>query len=236
MIHAGICEDEKVYSDRIAEIVNKFLAAENEMVEMDFFTDGNLLLQSIGEGKKYDLLFLDLQLENSDGMETAAKIREMDQHTVLIFVTGMENRAVEGYAVEALDYVVKSQLEHRLETALQRFLKRRRENALYLETVEGETVILSYKEILWVESENRGTRIVTGTQAYSSSLPIGKITEKLPGELFQEIHKSVYARIDGIKRISTDQVIMCNNTQLPLSRRKRKEVMKRVLEAVKGRM
>lgn len=236
MLSIGICEDEKIYSDRVAELVTETLAAEQEEAELDFYSDGKPLLEKMRAGKVFDLLLLDLQLENSDGMEIAAAIRELDQQVPLIFVTGMENRAVEGYAVEAMDYVVKSQLNQRLGAALQRFLKKRRDNSLALDTVEGETVILSYSDVLWVESENRGVKVVTGSRSYSSSQPVGKITAKLPQEEYIEIHKSVYVRIDGIKRIGTDQVIMKNDAQLPLSRRKRKEVMTSVLEAVKGRM
>lgn len=232
----GICEDEKVYSERISQIVKQFFQNAQESVELDLYADGEPLLKRIENGVHYDLILLDLQLEKSDGMEVAEKIRCLERSVSLIFVTGMEDRAVEGYAVDALDYVVKNRLEQRLEAALQRYLKKRGERFLLMGTFDGEMVVLPFSEILWAESENRGTKVVTAERQYSTSLPISKINCQLPPEDFIEIHKAVFVRTDAIKRITADQVVMSNEVQLPLSRRKRKEVMKRVLEAVKGRM
>ena len=233
----GICEDEEVYRKLVSEKVSAFFQRLGETPVLDVFSDGVPLLQAMREGLRYDLLLLDLQLEKSDGMEIAEQVREMDQRVPIIFVTGMENRAVEGYGVSALDYVVKSQLDQRLEKALGRFWKKRQEASLLFETSEGEAVILSFQSILWIESENRGVKIVTAEKEYhNSSLSVGKIVEKLPMEVFVEIHKSVYVQIEEIRRIGADNVIMSNNVSLPMSRRKRKEVMGKVLKTMKGRM
>ena len=233
----GICEDEEIYRKLVSERVSAFFQDLGETPALDVFSDGAPLLQAMREGLRYDLLLLDLQLEKSDGMEIAEQVREMDLEVPIIFVTGMENRAVEGYGVSALDYVVKSQLDQRLEKALGRFWKKRREASLLFETSEGETVVLSFQNILWIESENRGVKIVTAEKEYhNSSLSVGKIVEKLPMEVFVEIHKSVYVQIEEIRRIGADNVIMSNNVSLPMSRRKRKEVMGKVLKTMKGRM
>ena len=233
----GICEDEEVYRKLVSEKVSAFFQRLGETSVLDVFSDGAPLLQAMRDGLRHDLLLLDLQLEKSDGMEIAEQVREMDQRVPIIFVTGMESRAVEGYGVAALDYVVKSQLDQRLEKALGRFWKKRQEASLLFETSEGEAVILSFQSILWVESENRGVKIVTAEREYHNpSLSVGKIVEKLPTEIFVEIHKSVYVRIEEIRRIGADNVIMSNNVSLPMSRRKRKEVMGKVLKTMKGKM
>lgn len=233
----GICEDEEIYKKLVSERVSAYFQGLGETPALDVFSDGAPFLQAMREGLRYDLLLLDLQLEKSDGMEIAEQVREMDQRVPIIFVTGMESRAVEGYGVAALDYVVKSQMDQRLEKALERFWKKRQEASLLFETSEGEAVILSFQSILWVESENRGVKIVTAEREYHNpSLSVGKIVEKLPTEIFVEIHKSVYVRIEEIRRIGADNVIMSNNVSLPMSRRKRKEVMGKVLKTMKGRM
>lgn len=235
-LRIGICEDEKIYSDRIVSALKGFFHKEQEVLRLEVYQDGNQLLKKMSSGAVYDLLLMDLQLENSDGIEIAGKIRNIDPQIPLIIVTGMEERVLEGYGVDALDYVLKSNLEQRLEAALQRFLKKRRESSLLFHDGEGQLVILRTSEVLWVESERRGTRIVTCKMSYSCSLPIGKITSQLPEEEYLEIHKAVFVRVDQIKKIGSDQVVMSNDTQLPLSRRKKKEVMRRVLETVRGRM
>ena len=232
----GVCEDEEIYVKLVSEKTKEFFQEQGETITMDVFSDGAPFLKAIQDGAHYDLILLDLQLEHSDGMEIAEKLRQLDVKVPLIFVTGMEDRAAEGYGVEALDYVVKSKLGTRLPQALKRFWEKRKDSCLVFETSEGETVIISFRDVLWVESEGRGVKIVTTQREYvNASIPVGKVTVELSEEDFLEIHKSVYVQVREIKRICTDQVIMSNGAALPLSRRKRKAVMVKVLEIVKGR-
>ncbi len=236
-MHVGICEDEEIYKKLVAEKVTVFFAQHGETPVLDVFSDGAPFLQRMQQGIRYDLILLDLQLEHSDGMDIAEKLRKLDAKVPIIFVTGMENRAAEGYSVEAMDYVVKSKLDERLPKALSRFWEKRKDSCLLFETSEGETVILSFRDILWVESQGRGVKVSTAKKEFiNSSLPVGKVTAQLPEADFLEIYKSVYAQVREIKRIGTDQVIMSNEAALPLSRRRRKAVMVKVLESVKGRL
>lgn len=233
----AICEDEPVYVDHESKQLKTFFEERGEEAQLTCFSDGTPLLRALMEGERYDLILLDLQLENSDGMNVAEEIRKIDRGVSLIFVTGMESRAAEGYWVEAMDYVVKSKLEERLPKALQRFWEKRKDSCLVFEMGGGEAVILSFRDILWVESEGRGVRVVTARREFvNASLPVGRVTAELPENEFLEIHKSVYVQVREIKRIGTDQVIMSSGAALPLSRRRRKAVMLKVLETVKGRM
>lgn len=232
----GICEDEAIYVKLVSAKVEEYFQKLGETVLLDVYPDGAPFLKAVREGARFDLILLDLQLEQSDGMEVAEKIRQMDAKVPLIFVTGMENRAAEGYGVEALDFIVKAKLETHLEKALGRFWEKRKDSCLVFEASGGEAVVLSFRDILWVESEGRGVKIATAKREYvNASLPVGKVTAELPENEFLEIHKSVYVQVREIKRIGADQVIMSSGAVLPLSRRRRKAVMLKVLETVKGR-
>ena len=232
----GICEDEAVFLEFEEKRIREFFAKQGEAVETETFADGTPLLEQVSQGKRYDLILLDLQMQQSDGMEVAAEIRKYDRTVPVIFVTGVENRAVEGYHVDALDYVIKSELDARLEVALNRFLTKRKESSIALDTAEGETVVLAFSDILWVESEKRGVKIVTAEESYYTAQAIGKVTAQLPAEQFMEVYKSVFVQLRAIKRMGNDFVEMANGETLPLSRRKRKQVMSGVLDLVKGRL
>jgi len=232
----GICEDEALFLDLENQKVNQFFTAIGQAVHIDTFTDGTFLLDKYAKDERYDLLLLDLQMAHSDGMQVAGEIRKYDSFVPIIFVTGVAERAVEGYHVEALDYVLKSQLDTRLDDALSRFWKKYMGSTMIFETIENETVILTFDRILWLESEKRGTKIVTTDASYYSAQPIGKISALLPPEQFTEIYKSVFVRPQAIKRIGNDYVEMASGDTLPLSRRKKKAVMSLVLELVKGKL
>lgn len=233
-MNIAICEDESLFLEFESRKVKDFFTSQGETVHIHTFSDGRELLTTYSQNKSYDLLLLDLQMAHSDGMEIAGEIRKLDRNVPIIFVTGVENRAVEGYLVEALDYVVKTELEERLENALLRFLHKRKEQSLALETTHGELILLPFHQILWLESEKRGTKIITPTETYYSAQPVGKLAPLLPQEEFMEIYKSIFVQLRAIKRMGNDSVEIIGGHTLPMSRRKKKQVMSGVLELVKG--
>lgn len=232
----GICEDEKLYSDRIVSLLEAFFAKEKEPFQTEIYRDGKELADRMHGGEEYDLILMDLQLQNSDGIRTAEEIRKSYPGIPLIIVTGMEDRVLEGYTVDALDYVLKKDMDSRLEAALCRFQSKRRSGSVHFQDTEGQLVLLNRKEILWAESEKRGTKIGTCEKDYHSVEPIGKISAQLPAGEYMEIYKAVFVRGEQIKSIGLDYVVMSNGITLPLSRRKKKEVLRCVLNSVKERL
>jgi DNA-binding LytR/AlgR family response regulator len=230
----AICEDEKIFSDKLLELVKSYFKNHNQMLEVSVFTDGIPLIDESKCGIKYDLIFLDIQLEISDGVNVAAQLREFDKEAAIIFVTGLENRAVEGYAVSAFDYIIKSSLDDRLSDVLDRFMQVNKAKFLTVTTLNGETEIILCNDILYIESDGRGTAISTMNSIIRTSLSVNKVYQLLPQDNFVEIHKSVFVMVTKIKRIGSDNVLMCNEKLLPLSRRKRKQVLSAVMAAVKG--
>lgn len=230
----AICEDEKIFSDKLLELVKSYFKNHNQMLEVSVFTDGIPLIDDYKNGIKYDLIFLDIQLEISDGVNVAAQLREFDKEAAIVFVTGLENRAVEGYAVSAFDYIIKSSLDDRLFAVLDRFMQVNKAKFLTVTTLNGETEIILYNDILYIESDGRGTAISTMNSIIRTSLSVNKVYQLLPQDNFIEIHKSVFVRVTKIKRIGSDNILMCNEKLLPLSRRKRKQVLSAVMAAVKG--
>ena len=230
----AICEDEKIFSDKLLDLLNGYFQKHNQILEISVFTDGIPLIDEYKCGIKYDLIFLDIQLEISDGVNVAAQLREFDKEAAIIFVTGLENRAVEGYAVSAFDYIIKSSLDDRLSDILDRFMQVNKAKFLTVTTLNGETEIILCNDILYIESDGRGTAISTMNSIIRTSLSVNKVYQLLPQDNFVEIHKSVFVMVTKIKRIGSDNVLMCNEKLLPLSRRKRKQVLSAVMAAVKG--
>lgn len=231
-----ICEDEAAYSDMLCNMISDYFESKNVKIDISVFADGDPFIKSYINENKYDVVFLDIQLENSDGMSIAAEIRKYDSSVPIIFVTGLENRAVEGYAVSAFDYIVKSSLKERLHTVLDRFMQSISKSFLSVQISKGDTAIIPFSNILWIESESRGSVIVTENEEFHLSLAIGKISDFLPPALFTEVYKSVFVNLTKIRSIGNDTVIMCNEKKLPLSRRKRKNVMSAVMSAVRGKI
>lgn len=232
---AAVCEDEKFYSDKLKNIAADFFAEKGKSLIVSVFSDGAPLLADMDMGSIYDVIFLDIQLESSDGMDIAAEIRKRDRSVPLIFVTGLESRAADGYAVSAFDYIVKSSMDTKLPTVLERLENSFASETVTLETADGSTVVIPLGNILWIESDGRGTAVVTDDGRISVKPSIGAVAEMLPEELFTEIFKAVFVRTDKIKRVGKDTVEMSDGTALPLGRRRRKAVLSAVMCSVRRR-
>ena len=105
MIRVAIVEDEAAVRDQLMGYVQRYMRQYNAQIEVTMFTDGVEILE--GYRPVYDIIFLDVEMQHLDGMETASRIRALDSDVLLIFITNMAQYAIKGYEVDALDYVLK---------------------------------------------------------------------------------------------------------------------------------
>lgn len=105
MISIAIVEDEKKFSDVISEYLRRYMEEEHVDFSFDVFQDGLAFLE---DGKKdYDIVFMDIVMPHVDGMETARRLRKRGDSSLLVFITTMASYAIQGYEVEATDFLVK---------------------------------------------------------------------------------------------------------------------------------
>ena len=105
MIRTAIVEDDPAYAAVITDFYRRYAEECGRAVKIDFFESGSAFLEGYGEG--YDLVFLDIELPGLDGMHVAADLRARDKSVLIIFVTNLAQYAVNGYDVQAFDFIVK---------------------------------------------------------------------------------------------------------------------------------
>ena len=97
-------DDDKVRQQLQTYVLQYFQGREND-VDIHLFADGDEILEDYAAD--YDLIFLDIQMKRLDGLATAERIRERDEDVYLVFITNLANYAIRGYAVHALDFILK---------------------------------------------------------------------------------------------------------------------------------
>ena len=107
MLNIAICDDEKYFLQQEKEWISQYMNCLGYEFHIDTFVSG-VEFMAVGDMiSKYDIIFLDINMEGMDGLETARKIREYTSGAYIVFVTAFITYALEGYKVDAVRYILK---------------------------------------------------------------------------------------------------------------------------------
>lgn len=214
------------------EIVREMLADALQNGELEIVGecgDGHSAIHAI-QTTKPDLVFLDVQMPETDGFAVLAALQP-DQLPVVIFVTAYDQYALRAFDVHALDYLLKPFDRERFDQAFERArhtLHRDRESELnerilslleerptpqsqqparqqYLERLvvktDGRVFFLRADEIEWIEAEGNYVSLHAGKKAYLFREAISTLAKQLDPRKFRRIHRSTIVNIDSIKEL-----------------------------------
>ena len=233
-MNAAICDDERKNTEKLENAVTAFFMEKDIAVGISCFAKGSELLKSVNSGTEYDVIFMDINLVTEDGISIIAQLRDLGCTIPVIFVTSYENRAIDGYDVDAFAFVVKNNMEEKLPKVLQKLYSHLYEKRTVTVNTKDGVQLVNVDEMLYIESDNRATLVHTFAGAVTDTRSVTHFAELLSPDDFVEVHKSVYVSIPRIKRINADTVELEEGTVLPLSRRNRKSVMYAVMKKVGG--
>lgn len=153
MIHIAIVENEKEDSEALANSLQDFAKEHCYDLQIAQFSNAVVFLE--GYKANYDVIFMDIQMPYLNGMDAARKLRELDDQTLLIFVTSFAKFAVEGYSVNAFDYILKPVKKSELHLKLVRLFRKLNERVSdrFILNTKEKKIKISYSDLLYVESD-----------------------------------------------------------------------------------
>ena len=113
MIKIAVCDDEPFFAEQMNDRIKKYMP---DCIIQRFLSGEDLLLQR----ELFDIYFLDIQMEKINGIETARKLRELDEESIIVFITGAKEYVFEAFDVAALHYLVKPVDNEKLQEVLRR--------------------------------------------------------------------------------------------------------------------
>lgn len=220
MLRIGICDDLADARLVLRSLLERIL--ENRKVQGQFFefSSGETLLRWYDHhAGELDIIFLDMELHELDGMETARRLRTEDTGIQLVFVTGYAEHVFDGYSVGALGYLLKPPKQEQLEAVLDRA-----QTALYrgLERAyicrSGDTHYrIPISNILYFASNRRQVQCVTESRSYTFYAKLDAVAAEV-GREFVRVHQRYLVRAGAVDRMESGEVILRNGERLPVSR------------------
>ncbi|WP_373599919.1 LytR/AlgR family response regulator transcription factor [Paraclostridium bifermentans] len=224
MLKIAICEDESSQRTKLKEYINKALTENtNKEYEIIEYERGEAILEDYPRG--VDIIFLDIQMDNINGMDTARKIREFDENVEIIFITGVWEYVQEGYEVRAYRYLIKPVEFENFQKQLCLCINEIEKNSksYMITTYKGDTNKIAISSILYIETEGRNTIIHTINETYKSNVGINKLERELENKTFVRCHNSFLINLEHINKIDSSSVKLYNY-EVPVSRHKMKEL------------
>ena len=230
----AICEDEPVFAKELAANIQTFFGNKNIEPAIDFFSDEQVVQKMNESSKAFDIIFMDIHLGGqADGVEISKKLREHAPQVPIIFITSLENRAIDGYDVDAFSFLVKKKYAEKLPLVLEKLWKQLYEAKTLTVTEKNEVHVLPVKEILWIESDGRSSLVHTINATYTDIRSIQNMAAVLSDTDFIECFKSIFVNVEKIRSVNADTITLINDHKLPVSRRSRKGVMLAVMKKVR---
>ena len=233
MIRIAIVEDEAQVQAQLLEYVERYKRQYGTAMEVHTFADGMELLDNYRP--VYDLILLDVEMKHLDGMETAQRVRAMDMDVMIIFITNMAQYAIKGYAVGALDYVLKpvpyfafSQQLQKAEKALQR-----RTRHYLTVAVDGGLRRLDTAQIYYIESEGHRVHYYTEEGDFSAPGALKALEEKLADQPFARCNSGYLVNLAQVQAVQQNTV-QVGPHELQISRPKRKSFLAALTDHIGG--
>ena len=232
MIHIAVCDDEKYMSEKIAKMVKDFFGRKKIEISVLQYPSGEELLKYKTE---MDILFLDIEMQGINGMETARRLRAENYQGFLIFITILKEMVFQSFEVSPFDYLVKPVKEEDFLRTMERLLlsMQSNEKANLLIQKGHESSIISFGDIIYCEIIDRKVYLHLRTGEVIDYYDRIENLEKKLDKRFFKCHRSYLINLNYLKSYKNNMAYMANGLEIPVSRLRRKEFSKVILQYMK---
>jgi len=186
-----------------------------------------------------DVIFLDVEMPGLTGVDAAPLVRERSDPPAVVFVTAHERYALDAFAVEAFDYLLKPVDPDRLARVIERLHERSVENVMAVERIAvvsaGGTELLDYDQVHYAQADGDYSRVHTYGRSYLCTSSLRELEEKLPPARFARVHRSYLvnlSKVAGVRRAAPDrlrlQLADAEQTELDVARRQARQLRERL--------
>lgn len=235
MLQIAVCDDEKVVTKKIREIVEQHFLDLGKDVQVKEFWDGSELVET---GEHFDFIFLDVEMKMLNGIETAKQIRKFDGNVPIVYITEYTDYWRRAYTVHAFDFIEKPADEERIHQVLQDWLNMIQESknqTVELLTEDGMIIQKTDEIYYFLINRKKKVLVCTGEKQYFIRENLADIYSKLNQVQFYSPHRSCIVNLKYIEKLDGYDIILENGEFLPLAQKKKKEYLEQLHRYIKGK-
>lgn len=229
-LNIAICDDDKAHVGIIREYINRI----NIGYDIQIFEaySGEEMLELI-KSTHIDLIFLDIEMKELNGIEVGKKIREINEDTIIVFLTGYRDYALEAFQIESYQYIIKPITFENFNILMQKILIRLKEmsayryvNDVFTFKTRDEIVSLKYKCIYYFERQGKRIHVSSQVGDYDFIGTLKSIDDFLNPNIFMRCHQGYIVNTDKLLNVKDNQIILHGvEKAIPISRRYKKNVL-----------
>lgn len=210
MIRIAICDDDNRFVGELETMILREASKAGIGVETETYSDGDTLVADMEKGYRYELIFMDIEMERVDGINAARQIRQIDRSTLLIYVSRYEQYLKELFEVEPFRFLLKPVDEAKLKKYFRDACSRIGETEAYYQfTFNKEIRKVAVRDIVYFESRNRVIHIflVNGlSERFYGKLNIVESKLAQSRQTFLRIHQSYLVNYNYIEKMTFSTV------------------------------
>lgn len=221
----AICDDEVKHT---SSLESALLEISHGKVECDVFQNGEELLSTYEKNpKSYDAIFLDMEMEKLNGIETANIIRRNDEYVIIVFVTSHTEYMRESFKCLPFRFLVKPVDLTELSEVYEDISKKLSKTNKVLSVTEGKAIFRIFSEdIIYCESCNHFVYIHTKERVYKVCKSLTRFYEECDAELIYRVHTSFLVNFHYVKSIKNNFIeLYCADDKIPISRTYKQSVL-----------
>lgn len=232
MYHIGICDDDEAFCWQTEAYINTYCKQFCIQVETQIFTSGQKLLEYIDVEKPFDILLLDIEMDELNGISIGQILLEkaITDSTQIVYVSAISGYSMQLFQVRPMDFLIKPITMHDISHVIQTYCKYYDNTIHFFEYKSGKSIYkVNQKHIILLQSNGKSINVVTVNGQNSFYGKLSNCLEQLNPETFFSTHKSYVINWNHIAEYRTNNILLSNGFVVPISPSKRDLVKERIM-------
>ena len=227
-----VCDDELTVRKQVCNYIRQY-GDELSDAQLFEYESGEELMKSVDNKNSFDIVFIDIEMNKIDGIDTAKLIRIHDKDAIIIFISSHTERVFDTFECETFNFIPKPFTQEKFNDVLKKVLdKYKLINKYFAITWKNESIKMPVNKIKFFESYKKHIIFHTYDGEFEMVATLNDILKQLSLYGFYQTHQGYVVNMNLIKRFDNFDIILIDGTKVPMSLRKRSCVLKAYAEHI----